>query len=207
MFFMGYNQKKYFLGSKKKNKAGFSLIEMIMVMTIIGILAGGSGYLMVGLIQNSVFIPNQLNMDMLACDALDIMMEGDPLAQGLRFSRQITNIQDNQVTFIYKDNNQNNVTVIYRWDSALKRLFRSINGVEKAIPYYIIVSGITVTPKTSKLFTYYDASDLVINPLSGNPANVRRIEVTLIARTGTGSYTSWEGQSEQTSSIAVKKFQ
>ena len=151
-------------------------------------------------IQNSIFIPNKLNMDMLAEDSLRIMIEGDSQAKGLRFSRIINTIPNsNQITFI----NQDNQTISYRLDTGSNRLYRSIaSGTEALIPYYV-TSGISVTGKNGTLFTCYDANDLT----TSNPANVRRIVVTLIAKTGTGTYADWQGFSEQYSSIAVDKYQ
>jgi len=181
-----------------RNKA-FTFIELLMVVAIIAVLAASGALLMRYVVQNSVYIPNKLNMDMLASDALDIMIEGDSQAKGLRTSRNITNIQDYQVAF----NNQNNQSVRYRLDTAANKLYRSINGgAETLFPYYVPM-GVTITDKNNKVFTYYDANEVVTN----NPANVRWITMTLIAQTGSGSFANWEGQSEQTSAVAVKKFQ
>jgi prepilin-type N-terminal cleavage/methylation domain-containing protein len=178
---------------------GFTLIELIMVVAIVGVLAAGSASIMIYLVQNSVFVPNKLNMDMLAQNAIDIMIEGDKNAEGLRFSRTITAIQPYQVTFI----NQDGLSVRYRLDTGTSRLYRSISGgAEALIPYYIR-TGTSITGKSGALFTYYDANDAV----TGTAANVRRIRMILIAKTGTGQYADWEGQSEQASSVAVKRLQ
>lgn len=75
-----------------RHKRGFTFIELIMVIAIIGILAGAGAWIMVYTVKNSVFIPNQLGMDKLATDALNVMVEGDAQAKGLRFSREITAI-------------------------------------------------------------------------------------------------------------------
>lgn len=181
-------------------RQGFTLIELIMIMAIIGILAGSGTYLMLYLVQNSVFLPNQINMNMLAAEALQIMADGDKQANGLRFSRAVSAIQNYQVTFI----NQDSQTIVYRLDTSANKLYRSINGgAETAIPYYANSSGINIEGKNSKLFTYYDANEVV----TATPADVRWITMTLIAKTGSGSSANWQGQSEQSVSIAVKKFQ
>ncbi len=179
---------------------GFSFIELVMVMAIIGILAGAGTWIMGYTVKNSVFIPNQLNMDKLANDALEVMIEGDGQARGLRFSRIISTIAANQVAFI----NQDGVAIIYRWDTSANRLYRKIgSAAETIIPAYASgLSGVTLSGKSGVLFTYYDANEA----LTSNAANVRRIKMILIAKSGTGLYNDWQGQSEQVSSVAVKRL-
>ncbi len=183
-----------------RSKKGVTLVELIMVIVIIGILSVPGTHIMFHLIKNSVFVPNKLNMDMLASDALDIIVDGDGQAKGLRFSRSVTSIQDYQVVF----SNQDNQTISYRLDSVGQKLYRSISGgAEKVIPFYAAPTGINMLGKNNKVFVYYDAAEAV----TANPAAVRRIEITLVARTGSGSYDNWQGASEQSTSVAVKKYQ
>jgi len=185
----------------RKNKffKGFTLIELIMVVLIISILAGSGAWLMANTVKNSVFIPNQMNMDKLANDVLDIMIEGDAQAHGLRFARVISAIAANDVTFI----NQDNITIRYRIVS--NQLLRTIGAAtEVAIPAYVSsLASVTVTGKSGTLFTYYDANEAV----TATAANVRRIVMILIAKTGTGLYNNWEGQSEQASSVSIDRLQ
>lgn len=181
-------------------KRGFTFIELIMVIAIIGVLAGAGAWIMVYTVKNSVFIPNQLGMDKLATDALNIMAEGDTQAKGLRFSRAITAVNANRVDFIDGDGK----TVYFRLDAGTNKLYRSINGSpEQAIPYYSSAAGLSLSGKSGSLFTYYDGNGAI----TAIAANVRRVRMILIAKSGTGLYNDWQGLSEQASSVAVKKFQ
>ncbi len=181
-------------------KRGFTFIELIMAIAIIGVLAGAGAWIMAYTVKNSVFIPNQLGMDKLASDALSIIIEGDNKAKGLRFSRVIAAINANRVDFIDGDGK----TVYFRLNTGTGKLYRSINGTaEEVIPAYSAVSGLNISGKNGSLFTFYDASGAV----TATANNVRRIRVILIAKSGTGLYNDWQGQSEQASSIAVKKLQ
>ncbi len=155
---------------------------------------------MVFLVQNTVFLPNQLNMDMLAADALDIIVDGDAQAKGLRFSKEITAISGSQVEFI----NQDSQTIRYRLNQATDRLERSVDGDPWSfIPYYQI-AGVSLSTDSAQLFSFYDGAGAVTSV----PEDVRRIVINnLVAQTGTGSYDAWEGRADMSTSVAVKKFQ
>ena len=181
-------------------RRGLTLIEFTMVTAIIGVLSASGLYILMPFVQNGVFIPQQMNMDMIAANALDIMIEGDSQAKGLRFSRALSIIQDYQITFI----NHDSQTVRYRLDTGTNKLYRSINGgTESVIPGYVPPSGVSLSGKSNRLFTFYDANELI----TAVPNNVRWIAMTLTAKTGSGLYKDWEGQSEQSSSIAVNRYQ
>ena len=176
------------------------MIELIMVIAIIGVLAGAGAWIMAYTVKNSVFIPNQLNMDKLANDALDIMIDGDAQAKGLRFSRVITAIAANQVDFT----NQDSVAMRYRLDTNTNKLYRKIGAAaETNLPYYSSAASIALSGQSNVLFTYYDSAQAV----TATAANVRRIRIILIAKTGTGLYNDWQGQSEQASSVSIGRLQ
>jgi len=185
---------------QKANIAGVTLVELIMVMLIVAIMSVAGGSLMAYFVQNSMFIPNQLNMEMLASDALDIMIEGDQQAKGLRFSKEIVTARKNRVTFI----NQNGAEITYRLRTGQNRFTRSINGgSQETFPYYAPSSGISLAGRNNRVFRYYDISGSRTN----NPVNIRKVRLDVIANTGTGSYATWDGQSEQRTAVALKKMQ
>jgi len=176
------------------SKKAFTLIELIMVIAIIGILSLTGAWILTYFVQNSVYIPNQLNTDMAANEALKIMVEGDSTAKGLRFSKGVSTIaSNNQFTFT----NQDGQTIVYTLNTGTNILYRSINGGANAqIPYY---PGVSIAGQSGSLFTFYDVNGNV----TSTPANVRWIAINLIATTGDGSFSNWQGQSTQSTSIAV----
>jgi len=184
---------------KPKPLTGFTLIELIMAIAIIGILAVSGEFLMAYLVKNSIYIPSKMNMDMLGNDLLNIMIEGDSQAKGLRFARSVTAIpSSSSITFI----NQDNQTISYQLTSS--KVNRTIGaGSPAVIPYYASGAGISVSGKSGNLFTFYDANETA----TAVAANVRRVQVDFTAQTGTGSYANWEGQTSQSSSAEVNKFQ
>lgn len=199
-------------------KRSFTLIELIMAISIIAILAVSGAWLMINTVRNSVFIPNQLNMDKLVKDALDIMVEGNAIrnssnvvlsgASGLRFSKAITAAAANDLTFTNQDG-ASGTSIRYYFSSNI--LHRTIGAVDAAMPSYIDNSTgiINMSGNGGILFTYYDASgNLLASPVSaGNLLLVRSIKINLIANPTTGGYNTWQGSSEQRTSIVVDRLQ
>lgn len=183
----------------KQKQRAFTLVELIMVIVVIGILSASGAYLLINVVQTSAYIPSKLNTDMIATEAVDTMIEGDVQADGLRFLRSITAINNNELTFV----NQNNITVRYRLDTGSHKLYRSISGgTEQLIPYYV-PAGVSIEADNNQLFTYLDANEAVTN----DPNNVRQIRMNLLVRTGSGNFDEWEGETELASAVMVKRYQ
>ena len=84
-------------------KRGFTLTELAIVIALLGVLSVGGSFLLLYLVENSLLIPQKLGMEMAVSDAMDIMIEGDNLSGGLRFSREVTEVGANAVSFINQD--------------------------------------------------------------------------------------------------------
>jgi len=180
---------------------GFTLVELVMVILIVGIMAVVGSSIIYSVVQDLMYAPKNLNMDMLAQDAMDKIIDGDNLVEGLRFSQKITAIAANSITFT--DQNEN--TVVITLDTGTNRLTRSINAVaDNSFLYYQSPSDVGIfTGRNGALFLYYDSAGAV----TATAANVRRVEVNFIARTGTGNFSDWQGKAELSSSIRTSKFQ
>lgn len=184
----------------KKRKA-FSLIELVMLMAIVGVIAAIGASVAIFAIRQAVYTPNAMNTAMLAEAAIDKIVDGDNLARGLRFSKQITAAGANSVTFVDQDDK----TVTIALDTGTHKLTRTINAAaDTNFLYYQAASNIAIaTGRNGALFIYYDVNE---NTTSA-AANIRRVEVNLAVATGSGSTADWQGKSEQSSSVRVPKFQ
>ncbi|MCX5701196.1 MAG: type II secretion system protein [Candidatus Omnitrophica bacterium] len=193
----------------KKNK-GFTLIELVILMLIIGILAAVGSSIIISVVQNAMYASKTLNMDMLAQDALDIIIDGDNLAKGLRFSTvtlpAVPGASGNTVTYTYTDSILHTVTITL--NTVTHTLTRQIDGgAVNAFPYYASSSGIEFYPGLNGFLFFFRTAD--IGAGEGIPSlasQVRRIEVNLVARTGSGSFSDWQGRTELKSSVRINVF-
>lgn len=180
---------------------GFTLIELVMVILIMGILAVAGSHLFIFVTQNAFYLPNQVQTDAAASDALEIMVEGDGAANGLRFCKIVTGATATQVDVTDQDDE----TLRFRLDTGTGKLYRKVGAAAEAIIPYYMPSNMTFSGVSGSLFSYYDATDTPINsPVPA--ADVRRIRIDLIAQIGAGSFDRYEGRSQQSSSVKVNKY-
>ena len=124
-----------------RNVRGFTLIEVIMIVLITALLSIAGIHIMKFTLQNSFYLPNQVQADLVAAESLEIMVEGDGAAKGLRFCKNVTTATSTQVIVT----NQDNVTISYRLDTGTGKLYRQIAAAaEVMIPYYM-ASDMTIS--------------------------------------------------------------
>ena len=189
-----------------KENHGFTLIELLVVIAIISVFSLTGVYLMIYMVQQSIFIPRQLNTDMIGSQALDMMVEGDQQAKGLRFSRTILSIQTSRVDFT----NQEGLEIRYRVNSSKleRRIINAGAGTDSGwviTPYYQN-PDVIFQANPGPIFTYYDTNENILAAISGNQGSVRRIAINFVAKTNTGSFVNWEGSSKVGTSVAIKQF-
>ena len=174
-----------------------------MVIVIIIALGGIGGFLMSWFLQQAVFIPNQMNMDMIAADAINLMINGDTLAAGLRFSRRITLADNDQLDFINQDGYQVNYRFQNSQDLIERRILDGPNaGGWLKIPYYA-PSNVAFDTPGNRMFTYYNSSEST----TSDADQVRRVSINLIASIGTGSFSTWGSSVTRTSAVTTKRYQ
>ena len=198
-----------------KNARGFTLIELVMIILITSVLALAGVHLMQFVVRNSFFLPNQVHADMVAAEALEIIVEGDGQAKGLRFCRNVSIATATQVAVTNQGvlSTQDPQTITYDLTGGtLTRAIQTFGGgtTTSNIPYFMatdmVISG---TGPSNALFTYFDKSDMELTQpiLPANLPNIRRINIDLKAQNGTGSSDKYEGTSQQSTSIKVSRYQ
>lgn len=182
---------------------GFTLIEIVMVILITALLSVAGVHIMRFTIQNTFYLPNQVQTDLAAAEALETMVEGDTATvRGLRFCKEVTALAANQVNVT----DQDDVALQFRLNTANHRLYRKIGAAAETVVPYAMPANVNFSGGGGggALFTYYDGSNPEL--VTAVPANVRRIQINLIAQQGGGSVDSFEGRSTQSTSVKVNRF-
>lgn len=187
-----------------KNRKAFSLIELIITILILAVIGGMSVAFFTPLINLFFYSPTQLMVDNTAGELMHIIIEGDHKARGLRFSKSISDADDDTITFTTSDND----TVIYRWDVTEEKLYRNINASGELLIPYSYYGNIVVTgnPTTSEIFQYYDSSDTKLSTPVGTETSIESIKFNLIVQSGSGIVTEHQGKVKLTAGIDIKQF-
>ena len=180
-----------------KNLA-FTIIELIMAIVIIATIAGSTSAILLFFMRNTIFLPSQMNAQQAADVAMDMIIEGDNRAKGLRFATGITSIRRSRDLVSFTNSGGRNI--LYRIRRG--RLYRRIDGGRwEIIPYYA-TGDLRVTRQPGGLFEFFDEDEST----TSNPDDVRRIRINLLARTGTGDFDELEGEVRLASSVKLYRF-
>ena len=198
---------------RARNDGGVTLVEVVIVIAVAAILGTAFASVMVPMMNFYFYYPQSSRVNNAGADVLQIILEGDEKARGLRFasipctlpaggSSRISVATATTLTYHHAmtdacgngGTNSNSVALAYNAGS--QTVTRSINGAAAAvIPYYATAaSGIQINPPSGiNFFRYFDAAgtDLGAAPAVGS---IRRVDVTLIASSGTGLVKHSAGQ-------------
>jgi len=189
----------------KRIKA-FSLIELIITILVLIVIGSASVAFFVPMMNIFFYSPSQLMVDQTAQELLNVIVEGDNRAKGLRYSKHISAADEDTITFVNSDDD----TIIYRWDATDEIVYRNINGAgDEAIPAKYF-GTITVRGRTSdsQIFLYYDSSASTINvPVaSPNLDSIEAIRMDLTIEAGTGNVKANQGRIDVRTGIDIKQY-
>ncbi len=200
--------------------SGSTLIELIVTITIVSILAAVSAGIIISVMQALVYLPREMKTRSVAAEIIDIMIDGQPQIRGARYAMQVQDASATQFTYTfgYPGNTEKrnirlqlNSGKIYRYYTAFGD---PINGPQppyssaELIPYYagadVSISGQPGSPNT--VFTYFKQNGSAwvsgVDPLNA----IRRIEINMLVKTGTGLFALWEGSFRTTADIEIRQY-
>ena len=202
------------------SKNGATLIELVITMTIVSILAAVSAGIIISVIQMFVYLPREMKTRSVAAEAIDIMIDGQPLQRGMRYAAKVQDASTTQFTYTFGypgNTDKKNVRFqlnngkIYRYSTVFGDPVNgppASYGPAELIPYYagpdISISGPSGDPGT--IFTYFkqDGSAWVsgVDPLNA----IKRVDITIVVKTGSGLFEKWETSFRTTSGVEVDQF-
>lgn len=187
-----------------KDNIAVTLVELIMVMVLIGIISVTAAVFFIPMVNLFFYLPSQLMVEQTAQTVIDIIIEGDREADGLRYTTSISSADEDEITFTTSGGDMVN----YRWDATEQRIYRNINSQgENLIPYSyygdIIVKGAS---SDSEIFQYYDSPASKISPPVSSLNSIESIRINLIIQAGQGNIKANQGKIEINTGVDIKQF-
>ena len=186
-----------------------------MVILVIGIISAIACGIVIYFVQMFIYSPRQLDVQKLALEVTKTIIEGDPEIRGMRFARSIIDASDGQFSYTYGyPTAVNQLSVRYRWDNTDGHIYRSTStdqgsswSAESVIPYYM-PSSIAIDGKTTPgvIFDYRKTGDADWVSGSDPLADIRRVEIDITVKTGTGEFSNFQGGLDITSSAEIKNY-
>ncbi len=216
------------------SRTGLTLVELVIVISITGILAAATPPLVFQGVRSFVFLPKAQTVNQVAMEVLHAMVEGSSstlsgssgqMIRGLRSAgRQASPAEsavwlaeDARVGFLLLNDpssTTDNQYVLLRLDGeSVKRSLSTTKpspcpgfaiGSEEVLPYYAATT-VRILTSGNPLFRYYDQTGAVLAaPGCASTASIRRVDIALLAQTGTGSVDQGDARVDVKSSVAVR---
>jgi prepilin-type N-terminal cleavage/methylation domain-containing protein len=212
---------------------GFTIVELTIVIAVVAILASAFVALFAPQINMYFYYPQSSRVNAAAADLLQVILEGDEKAKGLRYTgppcaigggggggSTITTASTagntSTLTYNYVDSDycgtgaaqiSHTVTLVY--DRSIGTVTRAIDGGSAVnIPYYVGTSSdidFSVSGGGTDIFHYFDSSgtDMGAAPAV---ANIYRVDIDVIASSGSGQVKHNAGQIRLKSGVEIKRY-
>ena len=210
-----------------------TLIELIIVIALIGMLASAFVNIMIPMFNIFFFYPQSTRVNSAAADLIQIVLEGDDKAKGLRFTGLPCTVgggggggstitaastagTTSTLTYNYIDSDycastagrtSHTVTLVY--DSSLGTVTRAVDGgTAYNIPSYVVTGSdidFSVSGGGTDIFHYFNSTptDLGAAPAV---ASIYRVDIDVIAFSGSGQVKHNAGQIRLKSGVDIKRY-
>ena len=192
---------------------GFTIIELVTVIVIASILGSAFVSLLIPQVNLFFFLPQRIRVQAAASDLLNIVIEGDNQARGLRYaaptttSSAITAANANSLTYTYRGADLANHTAVLTYNSANHKVTRTVDsGLAKNIPYYATSnSDILIDPAEANFFRYYNFSGVELTG-SFPVQNIYRTDIPVKVSSGSGKVRESEGNIIMKAGVEIKHY-
>ncbi len=90
----------YKIGSRT-SRAGFSLIELIVTISVVAIIAGATTAIVAYITQLLIYTPREARARTIAHDIMETIIEGHTQKRGIRYATQVVDASSTQVTYTF----------------------------------------------------------------------------------------------------------
>ncbi len=195
----------FYVLKRRRGRAGFTMVELVIVIALIGILASAFVGVLVPMMNFFFYYPESSRVNSAAADLMEIILEGDDQARGLRYAGLSCDIggggggasgitaatssgSTQTLTYNYVDSDycgssaarvSHTVTLVY--DSSTGTVTRAIDGGSASvIPKYVGSASdinFTIPGGGTQLFRYFsiNADDMGTAPLSATIGYVKNV--------------------------------
>jgi type II secretory pathway pseudopilin PulG len=200
---------------QRMEKKGFTFVELIVLTLVVAIIGAAMTGTIIFFTHVFVYSPRQMDTQKIAQELMSIMTEGDQNVRGIRYARSVLNAQDRVFSYTYgypAASDVRSVRFKLQRDGRVWHMYRSTRSgltgnwsPDVLIPYYV-PSEVPIAGRDSPqlIFTYRQAGDAAWD--GANPNAIRRVIISIRVQTGSGSFDSWQGSCDLTSSVEIKGF-